>query len=201
MKYMKPFALLIAALLPCFAAPPDVDKGKTMGSPTAPIVMELYSDFMCPHCKHLHENILPAIVTDFVKSGKAYLIFREYPLAIPQHVYSRPAANIATAAARIGKYQVVNDAIFKNQQAWGMTGKLWDFVNPVLTPDEQKKVQALANDPTVLAEVQRDYDMAQKARLNQTPTLLITYKGKSTPWTYWDDYNLFKSYVNDLLKK
>jgi protein-disulfide isomerase len=201
MEYMKTFALLLAALLPCFAAVPDADKGKTMGSPTAPIVMELYSDFMCPHCKHLHEDILPTIVTDFVKSGKAYLIFREYPLAIPQHVYSRPAANIATAAARIGKYQAVNDAIFKGQQAWGMSGKLWDFVNPVLTPDEQKKVQALANDPSVLAEVQRDYDMAQKARLNQTPTLMITYKGKSTPWTYWDDYNLFKSYVNDLLKK
>src|SRR5689334_4952293 len=162
---MRVSALALAAVLPAIAAVGDVDKGKTLGNPSAPITLELYSDFMCPHCKHLHENILPAIVTDFVKSGKAYLIFREYPLAIPQHVYSRPAANIATAAARIGKYQVVNDAIFKNQQAWGMTGKLWDFVNPVLTPDEQKKVQALANDPTVLAEVQRDYDMAQKARL------------------------------------
>ena len=198
---MKTFALLLAALLPCLGAGPDADKGKTMGSPTAPIVMELYSDFMCPHCKHLHENILPTIVADFVKTGKAQLIFREYPLAIPQHVYSRPAANLATAAARVGKYQAVNDALFKNQQSWSMTGKLWDFVGPVLTPEEQKKVQALSNDPTVLAEVQRDYDMAQKARLNQTPTILVTYKGKSTPWTYWDDYNLFKSYVNDLLKK
>jgi len=56
---MKTFALLLAALLPCLAAGPATDKGTTMGSPTAPIVMELYSDFMCPHCKHLHENILP----------------------------------------------------------------------------------------------------------------------------------------------
>src|SRR5258708_5163194 len=105
MKTMKTIALLFAALLPLTAAGPVGDKGKTMGSPTAPITMELYSDFMCPHCKHLHEDILPTIVADFVTTGKVYLIFREFPLAIPQHVYARPAANYATAAARVGKYQ------------------------------------------------------------------------------------------------
>lgn len=198
---MKTFALLLAALLPCLAAVPDADKGKTMGNPSAPIVLELYSDFMCPHCKHLHENIMPTIVQDFVNTGKAYLIFREYPLAIPQHVYSRPAANLATAAARVGKYRAVADALFGSQQSWSMTGKLWETVAPVLTPAEQKKVQALANDPSVAAEVQRDYDSAQRARLNQTPTMLITYKGRQMPWTFWDDYSLFKSYLNDLLKK
>jgi protein-disulfide isomerase len=198
---MKTFVLLMAAVLPCLAAVPDADKGKTMGVPTAPMSMELYSDFMCPHCKHLHEDILPAIIMDFVKTGKVYLVFREYPLAIPQHVYSRPAAIYATAAARIGKYQAVNDALFRNQASWGMTGKIWETIAPVLTPDEQKKVQALANDPSVIAEVQRDYDLAQQHHLNQTPTMLITYKGKQTPWTFWDDYNLFKSYVNDTLKK
>src|SRR5258708_9955842 len=180
-KSMKMIALLLASVFACLAAVPDADKGKVMGNPNAPISMELYSDFSCPHCKHLHEDILPAIVMDFVNTGKVYLVFREYPLAIAQHVYSRPAAIFATAAARIGKYQAVNDALFKNQGSWSVSGKLWDVIAPVLTPEEQKKVQALANDPSVIAEVQRDYDMAQKARLSQTPTMLITYKGKQTP--------------------
>jgi protein-disulfide isomerase len=197
---MKIFALLLAALLPCFAAN-EPGKGKTEGNSSAPITLELYSDFMCPHCKHLHEDILPAIVMDFVKTGKAYLIHREYPLNIPQHVYSRPAANFATAAARIGKYQTVSDALFKSQASWSMTGKVWETIAPALTADEQKKVQALANDPTVTTEVQRDYDLAQRSRLNQTPTMVVTYKGRQTPWTFWDDYSLFKGYLNDLLKK
>ena len=201
MKDMRTTALLLAALLPCLAAVSDVDKGKTVGNPSAPIVLELYSDFMCPHCKHLHEDILPSIVRDYVTTGKAYLIFREYPLNIPQHVYSRPAANFATAAAKVGKYQAVSDALFKNQQSWGMSGKVWESIAPVLTPDEQKKVQALANDPRIMAEVQHDYDLAQNSRLNQTPTMVVTYKGKQTPWVYWDDYKLFQSYMNDLLKK
>ena len=198
---MKSVALALAVMLPCLAAGPDADKAKTMGNPSAPIVLELYSDFMCPHCKHLHEDILPAIVLDFVKTGKAYLVFREFPLNIPQHVYARPAANYATAAARVGKYQAVSDALFKGQQQWGMTGKVWDTVATALTPDEQKKVQALATDPSVLAEVQKDVDLGMRSQINQTPTIIVTYKLKQQPWSYWDDYNLFKGYLDGLLKK
>jgi protein-disulfide isomerase len=198
---MKLFALALAALLPCIAAAPDVDKNKTMGNPSAPLMFELYSDFMCPHCKVLHETILPSIITDYVKTGKAYLIFREYPLNIPQHVYSRQAAALAVAAARVGKYEAVNDAIFKAQAQWGVTGNLWAAVAPVLTPDEQKQVAALAKDPAVLMEVQKDVDRGQAATVNETPTLMITYKLKQQPWAKWADYGLFKSYVDALLKK
>ena len=198
---MKVSALALAALLPAIAAVQDVDKGKTMGNPSAPITLELYSDFMCPHCKHLHEDILPAIVTDFIKTGKAYLVFREYPLNIPQHVYSRPAANFAAAAARVGKYDKVSDALFKAQAQWGTSGKVWEAVASALTPDEQKRVQTLANDPSVIGEVQRDVERGMRAQVNQTPTIIVTYKLKQQPWSFWDDYNLFKGYLDGLLKK
>jgi protein-disulfide isomerase len=198
---MKILALTLAALLPCLAAGPDVDKGKTIGDPAAPMLFELYSDFMCPACKKVHETVLPAIVTDYVKSGKAYLIFREFPLNIPAHMYSRSAAAFAVAAARIGKYQTVSDVLFRNQQAWGATGKVWDTVASVLTPEEQKKVQALAKDPAVLADVQRDVDRGTSSMLNQTPTLMVTYKLRQQPWTQFNDYSLFRGYIDGLLKK
>jgi protein-disulfide isomerase len=198
---MKTLSLALAALLPCLAAGADMDKDRTLGDPSAPVMFELYSDYMCPHCKTLHENILPAIIADFVKTGKAYLIFREFPLAIPQHVYSRQAAAVAVAAARVGKYQPVSDALFKTQQAWSATGKFWESAASVLTPEEQKKVQALAADPAVLAEVQRDVDRGMAARVNQTPTLMVTYKLRQTPWTQWEDYTLFRGYIEGLLKK
>jgi protein-disulfide isomerase len=198
---MKVLALALAALATTLAAGPDADKGKTMGNPSAPVRFDLYSDFMCPHCKHLHEDILPALILDFVKSGKAYLVFREFPLNMPGHQYARTAANFATAAARVGKYQPVSDALFKSQAQWGMTGRVWDIVASALTPDEQKKVQPLGSDPQVLAEVQADVDTGMRAQVNQTPTIIVTYKLKQQPWSYWDDYKLFKGYVDGLLKK
>ena len=110
---MKILALSLVALLPCLAAGPDSEKGRTMGNPAAPMLFEIYSDFSCPACKHLHDFVLPSIVRDYVRTGKAYLIFREFPLNIPAHKYSRPAAALAVAAARIGKYQTVSDALFR----------------------------------------------------------------------------------------
>ena len=71
----------------------------------------------------------------------------------------------------------------------------------VLTPAEQKKVQALANDPAVLADVQRDVDRGMKAALSQTPTVMITYKLRQQPWTNFVDYTLFRGYIDGLLKK
>ena len=200
---MKILALLVATLLPCLAAGPDVDKGRSMGDPAAPILFEIYSDFSCPACKHLHDFTLPAIIQDYVRTGKAYLIFREFPLDIPAHKYSRPAAALAVAAARIGKYQTVSDALFRDQQAWGESGKVWDIVAAVLTPEERKKVQALATDPSVLAAVQNDVDRGRQAMAShvQTPTLMVTYKLRQQPWTQFSDYSLFRGYIDALLKK
>src|ERR1700682_2505223 len=117
---MKLYALALATLLPCLAVGPGTDKGKTIGNLPAPILLEVYSDFMCPHCKTFHETMLPNLIKDYVIPGKAYLVNREYPLNIPQHVYSCQAAEYATAAARVGKYQEVADALFRTQASWGM---------------------------------------------------------------------------------
>jgi protein-disulfide isomerase len=201
MRLMKVIALALGLMLSCFAAGPETEKGRSVGNPAAPLMFEIYSDFMCPYCKVLHETILPAIVLDYVKSGKAYLIYREFPLAIPAHVYSREAAAYAVAAARVGKYQEVSDALFRNQTTWSPNGAVWETVAAVLTPDERIKVRALAKDPAVLAAVQRDVERGMSAGVNQTPTLMVTHKLKSQPWTNFADYMLLRGYLDGLLKK
>ena len=49
--------------------------------------------------------------------------------------------------------------------------------------------------------IQRDVERGQQASVNQTPTVLITYKLKQQPWAQWGDYGLFRSYVDGLLTK
>lgn len=198
---MRMFALSVAALLPCLAFGQDVDKGRTMGNPSASMLFEVYSDFMCPGCKNLHENVLPAILLDYVKTGKAYMVFREFPLNIPEHMYSRQAAALAVAAARIGRYQTVSDVLFRYQQAWIANGKYWETAAGVLTPEEQKKVQALVKDPAVMADVQRDVDRGMTVPIARTPTIVVTYKLRQQPWTQFGDYSLFRGYIDGLLKK
>lgn len=195
---MKMFALAFAVMIPCLAAGPG---GKSIGNPAAPMRMDLYDDFTCGHCKMLHEEILPKIVADYVTPGKAYLVFHEFTLTGPGHEHSQAASLYAAAAARVGKYKQVSDALFLTQSSWAVTGKVWETVSPALTAAEQKKVQLLVKDPTVAAEVASDLQQGMAAHVDRTPTLVMTRKGKQTPWSSWTDYGLFKSMVDLLLSR
>jgi len=195
---MKLIALAFATLLPCLAASSDVDPGKSLGSPSAPIRIEVFSDFECPGCKGLHEQILPLVMRDYVIPGKVYLVSREFPL--PMHQYSREAAGYATAAARLGKYEQVADALFLKQVAWSASGKVWDTVANVLTPAEAKKVQLLAKDPAVLSEVQHDLELGRAAAINQTPTMIVTRGTSRFPVVGAVNYTLLRSLLDGLLK-
>lgn len=195
------FALTAAIILPCFAAGPQFDSGKVIGGLAAPITIEAFSSFDCPHCKILHEEILPALVRDYVIRGKVCFVSREFPLPAPAHPYAHDVAIFATAAARIGKYQPVSDALFKNQASWAATGQWWETIANVLTAAEQKKVQALAKDPGVIAEVQRDLEEGTRDGINSTPTLFVTVQGRRTALPPGvPNYEFLKRYLDDSLK-
>lgn len=200
---MKLPAVALAALLPLLAAlPTGTDRAKLMGSPNAPILMEIFGSFDCTHCKALHEEILPRLVKDYVVPGKVAILSREYPLWGPYHPYARQAADLATAAARIGKYEPVADALFKNQLVWASNGQVWETVATVLTASEQTRVQTLVKEPGVLAEVQKDVDQATKDGVNQTPTIFLNVKGKrfALPQAGVPPYELLKSLLDGYLK-
>jgi len=198
---IRALALLAAAVLPGAAADPV--NGKVLGNPGAPIRLEIFSDFSCPGCKALHENLLPILIRDFVNPGKAFIVFRDYVLPpLPGHKFSADAARFAVAANRVGKYQKVADALFLNQASWAMTGAVWEVVAPVLTPSEQKKVQALVKNPAINDEVTRDTDAGKRAGLAKTPTVGVNFRNQHQMWNQWTPDNaLFLGYLRELLKR
>jgi len=175
---MRRCVAALFALFVALAAPPRFDPGKTLGNPSAPVVLEVFGSFDCGHCKVFHDEIEPQLMKDFVNAGKLAVINREFPLSGQYHPFAREASNYATAAARMGKYQEVADALWKNQATWATNGKVWETVANVLTLTEQKKIQTLAKDPSVLAEVQQDLDEGAKNGIDSTPTVFLNAKGK-----------------------
>lgn len=196
---MKLFALVPASVLICLAGTANIDPAKALGSPSAPITIEVFSSFDCPHCKEFHDDTVPMLMRDFVDRGKVYLVDREFPLL--GHPYAREASDYATAAARIGKYQQVAGALWDKQATWAVNGQVWSTVASVLTLPEQRKVQALAKEPGVQAEVQRDLDQGMALGINQTPTLFIIHKGQRVPLVGAPRYDLLRGYLDSLLSK
>lgn len=195
---MKLSAVALAAFFTIGAAVPDVDPGKAMGSPSAPIVVQVFSDYECPACKMFHDETLPLIVRDYVSAGKVYVVYRDFPL--PMHKYSRQAANYACAAAHLRLYQPVADALFKNQMLWENSGNVWQYVASVLSLKQQKEVEDLAKSPDVLGEVQRDVDAGTRERIDSTPTLIVSSGAKKFPVSGTMNYMLLRRLFDDLAK-
>lgn len=198
---MKLYAAALMIMLPCLAAVPAVDKGKALGNPAAPVQIEIFSDFTCSHCKAMHEAMLPQLMRDFVIPGKVYIVDRALPLTGPGHEHSREAFAFAVAAARVGKYQAVADALYAKQAVWAADGSVWATVAAALPPADQQKVQALAKDPGVTAEIEAEYQEAIALGLNQTPTLVVTSGGKRYPPLPAPNYQFLKSMIDGLLAK
>jgi protein-disulfide isomerase len=200
---MKLCALLLAAFIPCLGQPLPADTNKAFGNPAAAVRLDIFSDFECPACRNFHVNMLPQIERDYGPTGKLYIVSHEFPLNIPAHKLSREVAAYATAAARIGKYDVVADALFQKQPSWYTEAtnpiKFWDVIAAVLTPAEQKRVLALAKDPSVLAEVQNDVDLGTRLRVDSTPSFFLSQgiRRFSLPWQGLT-YPLFRSMVDGM---
>ena len=197
---MKRYAVALALLLPCMAATPQIDKAKALGSPSAPIIMEVFESFDCPHCKELNETTLPLLIRDFVNTGKVYLVHREFPLGGQYHPNAREAAWYATAAGRLGKYEQVADALFKTQATWYMDrSKLWPAVASVLTADQQRRVQELANSQAIKDEVEAEYQEGVNQGVNATPTMVVTHGPQRFPIPAQNlNYGFLKSMIEGM---
>ena len=198
---MRFCTLVLAAILTAGAASVDTIKGNSYGSPNAPLMIEIFSDFECPACKNFHDTEFPQLMKDYVVTNKAYVIYRYYPLAM--HPHGREAAELVCAAAQIGKYQQVADNLFARQMQWSADGKVEQAADNVLTYEEQKKVHSLLKSPEVQGQIQHDMQEGAGVPVQGTPALLVTYRLRRYPVNGAGvlNYTLLKALLDDLLKK
>jgi protein-disulfide isomerase len=193
---VKPISVLFALAALAFADPsPD----KSLGSKSAPILIDLFSDFQCPSCKMLHDQTLPDVITNYVKTGKVLLVYHDYPL--PMHSHAREAARWANAAATVHKYREVGDAFFASQETWANNGDLRSVVAKVLTPAEMQKVDALMKDPKFDDGLTHDVALGTRSGVQGTPTMIITHKLQNYPITRFVSYPIMKQMLDELAAK
>jgi len=194
-------ALLLASLGAAATGTATVAPGKASGVPGAPIQIEVFSDFQCPSCKALYEESLRPMMNDYVAKGKVYLIHRDFPLSM--HLHSREAAAWANASARVNfnKYEQVCGELFRQQNVWAASGKIDAVIAGVLSAEEMKKVRALLNDKTVAAEMEQDIQLGNKVNVRQTPTMIVTTKGRTYPVAGSVAYPILRRFLDDLLLK
>jgi protein-disulfide isomerase len=86
---------------------------RILGNPEAPITIVEYASLTCPHCAHFANDVLPDIKKEWIDTGKAKLVLRDYPLDEP----ALRAAMIARCAPP-DRYYAFADTFFAAQEKW-----------------------------------------------------------------------------------
>ena len=178
---------------------PDVDPHKAFGSKSAPISMEVFSDFQCPACKTLFMATNRQLLENYVSTGKVYLIHRDFPL--PMHAHSVVAARYGRAAAQIGKFETIEQVLFQNQEKWEQTGDVDGTVAGALSSAEMAKVRALVKGGTLDAAIDKDRKLGQVYNVTQTPTTVFHSKGQTYPYGGAMTYDTLKQFLDQLLSQ
>jgi protein-disulfide isomerase len=195
---MKLFSLALLLTALALVAPSAQSKTmRSVGPVTAAVRIDLFSDFQCPACKGLHEQTLKRVKEEFGLKGKIRLVHHDFPL--PQHKFARQAAVLAAAADRLGKFDEVADALFRQQDSWSQTGNVDAAVDSVLTPEERKKLREIAKDPAIVANIERDVQLGQRMKVSSTPTMIVTHDGKPNPVVGVVSYTVFSKYLNTIV--
>lgn len=175
----------------------DIDPHKAFGSKSAPVVMEVFSDYQCPACKTLFLTTHRQLMDNYVSNGKVYLIHRDFPL--PAHAHSRVAARYARAAAQIGKVEAAEQALFQNQEKWEQTGDVDGIVAAALSSAEMTKVRNLVKGGTLEPLIEKDHSLGMAYHVNQTPTTVFHSKGQTYPYAGVMSYEILRQFLDQLL--
>ena len=109
--FVVSFAGLARAQTVPAPAPDDI----ALGKPDAPIAIYEFASLTCPHCAEFDAETLPKVRTEWIDTGKARLVFRDYPL--DQNALK--AAMIARCAPPDQFFNFI-DVLFKSQLNWAV---------------------------------------------------------------------------------
>ncbi len=178
-------AAMFAAISPVAAqSKPDVNLEElnkagelpenVLGNADAPITIIEYSSMTCPHCAAFHKDVLPALKTKYIDTGKVKYIIREFPLD-----------NVAATAFMLArcvepaKYFEFVDMLYQRQPDWAFKDQplpeLQKFARQAGFTEE--RFNSCVRDEKVLKYIETTRDKGNKTfGVRATPSFFVNGK-------------------------
>jgi protein-disulfide isomerase len=171
-------------LTPEAAVPPAWINGKSLGNPDAPVVVQAWEDFLCPHCREWSATIVPRIFNDYIKRGDVRLEFHSLPLQ-GFEPGSSMAALAAECAADQNLFWPYHDRLFEAQDQGqaGYTPEELTRLATVAGLDESQFSQCMTSQQH-LDSVHQSVQQANGLGITGTPTVFVNGQLVTYPFDY-----------------
>lgn len=160
-----------------------------MGKADAPITIIEYASLTCPHCADFAEKTLPEIKKNWIDTGKAKLIFRDFPTAPAQLAIA--AAMISHCSGDSERYFLFLDTFFHSQASWERSNDPLGALKGIarlggMTSDQVDKCLA---DKTLLQQINdRVTDGENVYNVDSTPSFIINGKLVGSGFMTYDEF-------------
>ena len=176
------------------AVPTVAADDKFLGKADAPVTIVEYFSLGCPHCKKFHETILPQLKTEYLDTGKARLVFRDFPL----DGISFGAALVTRCVNDLAYFAMV-DTLFQQQETWHVQNGVTQIATIVKSAgmDQAALDACLNNQANKDKIVALQKEAADVLKVEATPTFFINDRKLSGV----SDYKAFKATIDGALAR
>jgi protein-disulfide isomerase len=168
-----------------------------LGKSDAKVTIIEFADLRCPFCERFFTDTEPQIIKNYVDTGKAKFIFRQYAFLGPA---STVAANAAECANEQGKFWDMHNYFYKNQPdesdtSMYNTDKLTEIAETLGMNTDQ--FRSCLDTNKYNDKVSADFSEGQKVGVTGTPTIFVD----GTPLVGAQPYESFKQLIDAELAK
>ena len=154
-----------------FGSVPVTAGDNVLGQAGAPVTIVEYASFTCPHCAQFHAEILPELKKAYIDTGKARLVYRDFPLDRAAF-----AASVVARCATGSRYFGIVDLLFREQSRWAGARDRMAALRRLATLagiSKKKLDGCLKNEKIQNAVLQQRLTATQEFEITSTPTLIV----------------------------
>ena len=148
-----------------------------LGLDKAIVKVKVFSSLTCPHCANFHIKVVPEIKKEYIDTGKAQLIFIDFPL-------DQAAFNASKILHCLDKKKQITflDIVYETQIKWTNGSNINDINKNLKKIVKNLGISSAQFDKCLIDEVISDkilngrIDANHKYLINSTPTIVINEK-------------------------
>jgi protein-disulfide isomerase len=160
----------------------DPANPRALGKADVPVTVEVWSDFQCPACDTFATTIEPDLIDQYVATGKARVIYRDFAFIDRGAADGESQQSAAAARCAGSKFWAFHDYLFENQNKTGenkgtFSAAFLSSVADAVGADRGAYDSCMANGAAdMVAAVKAETAVGTAAGVNQTPTIALNGK-------------------------
>lgn len=149
----------------------EAKRERLLGDPSAPIKITEHASLTCSHCAHFHKDSFAALKKAYIDTGRAYLVFSDFPLNAPAL-----SASMISRCVPEDRYFDFIGTLFEDQGEWAYEPGYQDILKEKAEQfglDSQTAEACLQSESLQTAVLERMKAVQQQWEISSTPSFII----------------------------